>query len=155
MTTVAENPHKQSQIAFAPAGARDFDRLVDLKIAVQGDHLRRLGRFTPERARSRFAEGFSPERTQLILVDGDFAGCVTLHVRADHTEIEHLYVASAFQGRRVGSAMMARLMAESRSLGLPMRATVLNDSPANAFYRRLGFREVDRDPIDVRYVWEE
>lgn len=141
-------------ISFIPAVAADVDRLVALKVAVMRGELERLGRFTPERARDRFIAGFSPQATRLIQLNGAFAGCVTVNDRGDHIEIEHLYIPVDFQGSGLGSRVMGSLMDDARERGLPIRITVLNGSPANRFYQRLGFVETARDPIDLQYVWD-
>lgn len=146
-------PDTLPALTFSPAAPGDLDRLVALKIAVMRGELERLGRFTPDRARERFAAGFSPDATRLIRLDGRFAGCVTVHHRGNHIEIEHLYLPTEVQGTGLGGRVMAALMDEAAAAGKPIRLTVLNGSPANRFYRRLGFTETDRDPIDIRYVW--
>ncbi|MDF1790365.1 MAG: GNAT family N-acetyltransferase [Thalassobaculaceae bacterium] len=155
MTTENERakPVTLPPIVFTPAASDDIDRLVDLKVAVMRGELERLGRFTPERARDRFVAGFSPQETRLIQVDGRFAGCVTVHGRDDHIEIEHLYIPAAFQGSGLGSRIMGLLMDEARHADKSVRITVLNGSPANRFYQRLGFVETTRDAIDINYVW--
>lgn len=146
-------PEAPPTLAFDPAAVEDLERLVALKIAVMRGELERLGRFTPDRARERFEAGFSPDSTRLIRLDGRFAGCVTVHDHGDHIEIEHLYLPTEVQGAGLGGRVMAALMDEAAAAGKPIRLTVLNGSPANRFYRRLGFAETDRDPIDIRYVW--
>lgn len=148
--TKSEDP---SAPVFSPASHADIDRLVALKIEVMRGELERLGRFTPERARDRFVAGFSPRETRLIEMEGQFAGCVTVHDRGDHIEIEHLYLPTEVQGAGLGGRIMAVLMREAAAVGKPIRLTVLNGSPANRFYRRLGFTETDRDAIDIHYVW--
>ncbi|MCR9071366.1 MAG: GNAT family N-acetyltransferase [Alphaproteobacteria bacterium] len=141
------------ELRFSPASPVDIDRLVALKIAVMRGELERLGRYTPERARDRFLAGFSPHATRLINIDGDFAGCVTVHDRGDHIEIEHLYLPPESQGAGLGRRVMERLMKEAAAAAKPIRLTVLNGSPANRFYKRLGFVETNRDAIDINYVW--
>lgn len=140
-------------ISFSSASEDDFERLLALKDLVQRPHLERIGRYSPERSRSRFRDAFAPGSTRLIHVDGQFAGCVTVHRRAAETEVENFYLTPECQGRGIGSAVMRMLMDEASDLGQAVRVTVLNQSAANAFYQRLGFAETDRDPIDIRYVW--
>lgn len=140
-------------IAFIPAAAEDIDRLVDLKVAVMRGELERLGRYTPERAREKFVARFSPERTRLIDLDGHFAGCVSVTDHGEHVEIEHLYLMPERHSSGLGSRIMAVLMDEARALNKPIRLTVLNGSPANRFYQRLGFVETECDPIDIQYIW--
>jgi ribosomal protein S18 acetylase RimI-like enzyme len=40
---------------------------------------------------------------------------------------------------------------EAAALGLPLRLSVLTTNPAQAFYRREGFREIKRDQERVRF----
>lgn len=140
-------------LAFSPATENDVDRLVALKVLVMRGELERLGRYTPERARDKFVARFSPQRTRLIELGGRFAGCVTFTDHGEHVEIEHLYLAPECHGSGLGSRIMGVLMDEARALGKPVRLTVLNGSPANRFYQRLGFVETERDPIDIQYIW--
>lgn len=146
-------PEDLPPIAFIPATADDVDRLVNLKVLVMRGELARLGRYTPERARDKFVAKFSPERSRLIDLNGRFAGCVTVTDLGGHVEIEHLYLMPDCHGSGLGSRIMGLLMDEARALGKPVRLTVLNGSPANRFYQRLGFVETERDPIDIQYVW--
>jgi len=145
---------RESELTFTPATAEDAERLLELKVLVMRADLERLGRFTPERARARFLAGFDPTATRLVQLDGRFAGCISVHDRGDHTEIEHLYIRPEFQGIGLGGRIVREVLAEAGRTGRPVRITVLNGSRANAFYQRLGFVETGRDPIDIRYVWE-
>lgn len=139
------------EIRFAPSAEADFERLLALRLRVMREHLERIGRFDPERARQRFRAGFRPDSTRLIQVDGAFAGCVTLGLAADHFELEHFYLEPACQGRGAGAAILARLLAEADAAGLPVRLGVLKRSPATRFYERHGFRLTGEDEWDVFY----
>ena len=150
---VRSNPADLPPLAFIPAKAEDVDRLVDLKVSVMRGELERLGRYTPERARDRFVAKFQPALTRLLELDGRFAGCVTFTDHGAHMEIDHLYLMPEYHGSGLGGRVMGMLMDEARSLGKPIRLTVLNGSPANRFYQRLGFVETERDPIDIQYIW--
>lgn len=138
-------------ISFAPANESDFERLLDLRIRVMREHLERLGRYDPERARQRFRNGFQPEHMRLIEVEGSFAGCVTLKPRGDHLEIEHFYVEPGRQGHGLGAEVIGRLFAEADAANLPIRLGVLKQSPAIRFYERHGFMRTHEDEWDVYY----
>jgi len=139
------------QIRFSPADEADFERLLALRILVMREHLERIGRFDPDRARLRFRAGFRPTQTRLIEADGAFAGCVTLGRADDHFELEHFYLTPDCQGRGIGAAVLARLLAEADAAGLPIRLGVLQRSPAARFYERHGFRFTGEDEFDVFY----
>lgn len=138
-------------IRFVPASEDDFERLLDLRIRVMREHLEKLGRYDPERARQRFRSGFQPEHMRLIEVDGAFAGCVTLKRRGDHFEIEHFYLEPVRQSRGLGAEVIGRLLAEADSAGLPIRLGVLKQSPAIRFYERHGFVRTHADEWDIFY----
>jgi GNAT superfamily N-acetyltransferase len=140
------------EIRFAPAAEADFERLLALRIQVMREHLERIGRFDPERARQRFRAGFRPSSTRLIEAGGVFAGCVSLHRAEDHFELEHFYLEPGCQGRGVGAAVLARLLAEADAAGLPVRLGVLKQSAAARFYERHGFRVTGEDEWDVFYA---
>ena len=74
------------------AFATDFERLLSLRVRVQREHLERLGRFTPERARARFKTTYRPDDTRLIFVDQSFAGCISCFLQGDAWELGHFYI---------------------------------------------------------------
>lgn len=135
-------------VAFRPAAESDFERLLALRILVMREHLERVGRFDPVRARERFRNGFAPTHTRLIDVDGTFAGCVSLVPDSIGFELMHFYVEPALQGRGIGAAVLAMLAAEADAVGKPIHLGVLKGSPAIRFYERHGFRHTHEDAWD-------
>lgn len=135
-------------LAFEPAREADFERLLALRLLVMREHLERLGRFDPVRARERFRNGFAPAHTRLIMLDGAFSGCVSLVPDAIGFELMHFYVEPARQGRGLGAAVLRRLFAEADAAGNPVHLGVLKGSPAIRFYERHGFRHTHEDSWD-------
>nr|WP_188306903.1 GNAT family N-acetyltransferase [Streptomyces sp. CBMA123] len=112
--------------------------------------LERLGRWDPDRSRARVRKSFSLRHTSVLLVDGAFAGCVT--IRPDERGGRHLelfYLAPHLQGRGLGSAVLRHLLAEADTAGEPVHLTVLQGSAALRLYARHGFAVVADGPIDV------
>lgn len=147
-TAAAERATAARVIAFAPATDAHFERLLDLRLCVLREHLERLGGFDPVRASERFRNGFVAAHARLILVDGAFAGCVSLIPDATGLALMHFYLAPALQGSGVGGEVMRRLCAEADALGKPMHLAVLKESPARRFYERHGFVCTDGDAWD-------
>lgn len=140
-------------VTFTPAAEPDFETLLALRMAALRESLERLDRFDPERGRRRFRAEFSPAHTRLIHADGTFAGCVTVTDPDPDgfVWIKTLYLDAAVQGRGVGAAAMAQILAETDAAGLPTRLSVLIGSDANRFWTRLGYVETHRDALDVYY----
>ncbi|MFD8754277.1 GNAT family N-acetyltransferase [Kitasatospora sp. NPDC059577] len=135
---------------LVPAASDDLARITDLKDQVMRADLERLGRWDPDRSRRRVADAFSTRWTSVLLVEGAFAGSVT--VRPDGKGGRHLelfYLAPHLQGRGLGTAVLRRLLADADAAREPVRLTVLRGSAARRFYERHGFTVVDEDPVDV------
>jgi len=66
-------------------------------------------------------------------------------VAADHGEVKSMYTAEEARRRGVASALLARLIAEARALGLGRLSLETGSwdyfAPARELYRRCGFRE--------------
>ncbi|MGA0603589.1 GNAT family N-acetyltransferase [Caulobacter sp. KR2-114] len=141
-------------LRFTPATEADFEALLDLRMTALRASLERVGRFDLARGRRRFRAEFSPAHTRLIHADGAFAGCVTVTPpEADGAVwIRTLYLRAQAQGRGVGAAAMAAILAETDALGHPTRLSALVGSDANRFWTRLGYVETHRDAIDVYYL---
>jgi GNAT superfamily N-acetyltransferase len=139
-------------VSLAPVQAADLDALVALRIEAMRESLERIGRFDPVRARERFASGFVPECTRHIVVDGERVGLVVVKRQADALRLDHLDIRPGFQGRGVGAAVLAMVMAQADAGALPLRVAALRDSDSNRFYLRHGFRLVARGELDNEYV---
>lgn len=61
---------------FGPVSEADFEPLLALRIDVMREHLERVFRYRPERARRIFRKHFDEPGLRLILVGDDVAGCV-------------------------------------------------------------------------------
>ncbi|MEV7772008.1 GNAT family N-acetyltransferase [Kitasatospora sp. NPDC086791] len=135
---------------LVPAALDDLERVTDLKDRVMRADLERLGRWDPDRSRRRVRDSFSTRWTSVLLVEGAFAGSVT--VRPDERggrRLELFYLAPHLQGRGLGTAVLRRLLDEADAAGEPVRLTVLRGSAAQRLYERHGFTVVREDPVDL------
>jgi GNAT superfamily N-acetyltransferase len=147
-------------VTFSPARAEDVEDLLTLRILVQREHLERVGRFDPERARARFLKSYVPEAMQLIHVDGEFAGCISLRDHGPDSdgetgpdwEIGHFYLHPDYQSGGLGSVVLKAVLQDTNADKRPVRLNVLIGSPANRFYQRHGFVEERRDDFDIYYI---
>jgi ribosomal protein S18 acetylase RimI-like enzyme len=127
----------------------DVEVIAELRAVVMRPDLERLGRFDEQRVRDRFRDSFSPRHTWVIVAGGSFAGSVTLRAADDGRWLEHFVLAPEQQGRGLGSAVLASLLARADADRATVRLNVLNGSPAQRLYERHGFTVEDEGPIDV------
>jgi len=136
---------------FGPVSEADFEPLLALRIDVMRDHLERVLRYKPSRARRLFREQFDEPGMRLILIDGERVGCVGFRVGQNEIKIDSFYLARRYHNRGLGTAMLKALLAEADTLGLPVRLEVLRGSPADRFYLRHGFVKVGEDEVEAEY----
>ncbi|MEV4534925.1 GNAT family N-acetyltransferase [Asanoa sp. NPDC049518] len=142
-----------SDWALRPATSADVEPIAELRAVVLRPDLERLGRFDPHRVRQRLRDGFEPQHTSIIEVDGAFAGCVAMRPTDDGRWLEHFYLSTEVQGRGLGSAVLRTLLAAEPD---HVRLNVLNGSKARRLYERHGFTVEREDPIDVWMVrWSD
>jgi len=135
------------------ATAADAERLAALRLEAMRPSLEAAGRFDPDRARARFLRSFVPSETHLLLSEGNLAGFYVLRVLKDHFYLDHLYLATEFQGQGAGRAVVNIVQQKARAAGLPVRLVALNVSEANRFYRSSGFKAETRPAMDTSYEW--
>lgn len=136
---------------FAPASEDDFEPLLALRIDVMREHLERVFRYSPERARQFFREAFDEPGMRLILVGDERAGCVAFRTGETEIKIDSFYLARRYHNRGLGTTILKVLLAEADALGLPVRLGVLRGSPADRFYERHGFVKLQEDDIEAEY----
>jgi len=136
-------------IALRPAEEADFEPLLDLSVRVLRADLERLGRFLPERRRARMRAVFNAGALRVIEHAGARIGCIGIEHARDHVALHSVYVEPRWQGRGLGAAAVAAVLAGAPDL--PLHIEVLRDSPAHRFWERLGFVRVGEDGVDWLY----
>ncbi|MBP2379819.1 GNAT superfamily N-acetyltransferase [Microbacterium phyllosphaerae] len=130
------------------SSASDAAWMAELRAIVMRPDLERLDRYDPVRVRQRFLDAFVPENTRVIVVDGEDVGLVAVRHENDGVWIEHFYLDPAVQGRGLGSAVLAKLLADGGQEH-QFRLNVLQGSPARRLYERHGFALDTEDEVDV------
>lgn len=111
---------------------------------------------TPDEWKARFRDEIVPRQTVWIAeIDGTIAGFMAMVKGAGY--IDQMFVDEEFQGRGVGTALMAKAKELSPS-GLSLH-TLQRNTTACAFYERRGFRPGDtginrvNGQPNVEYRW--
>ncbi len=136
-----------SRMELRPAKTTDIDWLVELRAQVLQADLERLGRFDSHRVRQRMRDGYRPESTRIIVVDGEDVGSIAVREEPDARWIEHFYLAPSVQSRGIGTTAVTLVLAERDPRAL--RLNVLQGSPARRLYERHGFTVDSEDDVDV------
>jgi GNAT superfamily N-acetyltransferase/ketosteroid isomerase-like protein len=146
-------PQPEHGPRFEPVAPSDFEAMVALRIRAMRPSLEALGRFDPERARQRLAEGFAPAFMRHIVVGDQRVGFTTLRPveQGLALELDHLYIEPAHQGRGIGAWVVDGAKSRADLLQLPLVVEALLGSDANRFYQRQGFVEQARGEFDITY----
>ncbi len=140
--------------AYTLEGARadDFEALHALRLRALRASLERLGRYDEQRARERLAEGFVPEHTQHIVVQGRRVGFLVFKRLSHALRLDHLYIDPPHDGLGIGHQVMAALCEQADRDQLPIELCALKGSDANRFYLRHGFVMTGEGAWDVDYL---
>ena len=136
---------------FGPVGEADFEPLLALRIEVMREHLERVFRYKPSRARRIFREHFDEPGLRLILMGDVRIGCVGFRDADDCLKIDSFYLEPRFHNSGLGTAILKVLLAEADALKKPVRLEVLTGSKADRFYLRHGFVKLSQDDIEAEY----
>ncbi len=140
-------------LSLEPVAAEDFETLLALRITAMQPSLERLGRYTPERARERFAATFEASAMQHILRDGKRIGFITVKTLAQELHIDHLYLWPEMQGLGIGAWALNWAKGRASEEGRVLTLSALKLSDANRFYLRHGFAAVGEGEFDIHYRW--
>lgn len=142
-----------ADLHYPPVVIEDLPALAELRVAAMRPSLEALGRFDPERARRRLADGFVAAHARHIAAGAERIGFYLLQPEADALHLKHLYLWPRHSGHGHGSRVIAHLQAQAAARGLPLRLNALRGSRANDFYRASGFVAEREDALDIHYVW--
>jgi GNAT superfamily N-acetyltransferase len=136
---------------FGSPGEEHFEPLLELRIAVMREHLERVNRYKPSRARRVFREHFDEPGLRLILTGSDVAGCVGFRIGAEEIKLDSFYLHHRHHNTGLGTAILKVLLAEADTLKRPIRLEILTGSKADRFYLRHGFVKLSEDSIEGEY----
>jgi GNAT superfamily N-acetyltransferase len=101
-----------------------------------------------ETERANFADSYDAANTQIITVDNEDAGWLTVQ-RGRDLNLDSIYLAPQQQRRGVGTILIQRLIDEADRSGMLVRLSTAKINPARQLYERLGFVVVGEGPYKV------
>jgi len=93
--------------------------------------------------------------TSIIVVDGLDAGWMQVVELPESAYLRQLYLAPAFQNRRIGTIIITELIGRARVARKLLMLTAMKNNRARVFYERLGFQVVDESEHILTMRWQE
>jgi amino-acid N-acetyltransferase len=93
-------------------------------------------------------------RSYVVAKEADLLiGYAALHIHSARlAEIRSLVVDPLFRGRSIGQRIVQQTLDEARTLGV---TEVLSLTYVPDFFRKLGFREIDKEQIPEQKIWTD
>ena len=94
-------------------------------------------------------------RSYVLAKEGEkLVGYTALHIHSVRlAEIRSLIVDEAYRGKHIGKRMVKFTLEEARTLGVKEDVLVLTYLPE--FFKKLGFREIDKEVIPEHKIWAD
>ena len=98
------------------------------------------------RQRERFDGNFDPAVIQIIEYRNHMAGYMSVRRSVGEIFLAVIEITPEYQNHGIGTRLIADLLDESDSSGLPIKLSVLKVNPARRLYERLGFGSIAETP---------
>ncbi len=134
------------RVSLRPALKSDYDFLYDLHCMVLKEYIMQTWSWDSDWQEAYFADHFHPEDREIILVDGEPAGVISIEERASEVFLANIGLLTDFQNRGIGSMLIRKVLQSAFSVGKPVTLHVLRVNPARRLYERLGFKVVKETP---------
>ena len=151
-TPVTAIPPSRSRadVRLRPAAAADFAFVHAARVAGLREHVARLWGWDDAAQEARFRARFDPAGYQIIVVDGQDIGALSVLWSEQEVLLVDIELLPAWHGRGLGTAIVRASIAEAHAAGLPLFLQVLRGNPARRLYERLGFRETGETESHIR-----
>jgi ribosomal protein S18 acetylase RimI-like enzyme len=129
-----------AQFELRPAREEDRDALFALHRLTMRDVIARTWGWDEAWQRAHFDARFDPSRVSVVLSGGREAGVLWLESRPGEIYVAEIQIAPEMQGRGLGSALLAGVIAAAAAGGTCVTLQVLEvNQGARRLYERLGF----------------
>jgi ribosomal protein S18 acetylase RimI-like enzyme len=113
----------------------------------------RLPQFDEGQHMAKFAERFLPDEVRIVVEGGKDIGWLQVSETNGEIFLKQIFLQPPFQGRGIGSQLIADLIERSHQTRKPVRLGVAKSNPAVQLYRRLGFQLTSED--EFKYYMEK
>jgi GNAT superfamily N-acetyltransferase len=103
--------------------------------------------------RSGFWANLAVQNFQLICDGGQNAGALYVEESTQNHWVRTIFLIPEFQGRGVGSAVLAQEVVRAKAAHKPLVLKVIKINPAKRLYDRMGFKVVQEDDATFHMQW--
>ncbi len=128
-----------------PATQSDYDFIYEVKKAALGAYVAATWGRDQAFQREYFAQRFDPADHQVIVVDRQDIGELSVQYGESEINLAGIYVLPDSQRLGFGSAIIKDLIDEGKLSGRSVKLQVLKVNPAKRLYERLGFRLIEEN----------
>lgn len=139
-------------IALQPASAGDEAFLLQVYASTRVEELAAVGWSEPQREsflrmqfeaqHKHYLENYPGAEFQIIRVNGEPAGRLYVHRRANEIRIMDIALLPAYRRRGIGTILLEVILSEGAQSGKVVSIHVEAFNPALQWYQRLGFKKV-------------
>jgi len=101
-----------------------------------------------------YRQAYPGARFEVIEVDGIPAGRQVVAQSGGVLHLVDIALQAQWRGQGIGGALLRKLQHEAAGAGLPLHLQVALNNPAEALYRRLGFKETGMSGMHRAMEWE-
>jgi ribosomal protein S18 acetylase RimI-like enzyme len=114
---------------------------------------RQFGRWDVAEQDGFFDRSWDPARMRVLLLDGEPCGYCVVEDRTDNVQVQELVVHPRYQGKGVGTEVLARAQRLAAERSVPVRLGTFHTNRARELYERVGFRVVGETETHVLMEW--
>ena len=129
-----------------PATNADFVFMRDTKFEGLEPYVRALWGWDRVEQEQKARDEFDSANRWIVVCDGLDAGYIHIEHDTDVVTLAGIYLAPSMRRRRLGTAIIQRVIEQARATGKPVVLRVLKPNPARRLYERLGFQIVGETP---------
>ena len=132
------------------AAEQDYDFLYGLFVATMRDSIIEVwGAWDEAHWAAFFRAHFDPAAYQVVIVDGEDMGALSVERRRDEVYLDTVEIAPVYQGRGLGTAVIRDVLTEAWAAELPVTLQVNRANRSRRLYERLGFVQTGRTDTHI------
>jgi GNAT superfamily N-acetyltransferase len=123
-----------------PAQEQDFEFALAAKKDALGPHIVAKWGWDEDLQRRTHIERWAQKPWQLILLDEQPIGTISIDWRPSHLQFGEFYILSSYRGRGIGSAILKDVLSVADTRAMETRLEYIKWNPVASLYLRHGFR---------------